>query len=305
MGLAKSTDLLHWQIHDPLWAPGIGPHCDCPQLIEHGSRWYLFYLQRNTRYRVADAPAGPFQRPPARDLLAMYAAAGSRPVYDGRRWISYPFVVALDAEKDLGDCKNGGPLAVPRELHFHPDAIIHERPLTEVVATLDRLPVLSVEPRPLVGDWDTSTARRLACTSDAGGTLLFPNLPGDLYLEAEVVLPCRPMEAHLILRAAENLDGGYKLALHPDQHLVDLRPTSGGDINRVLVSRSVELPVGKPIKLQLFLADSVLEAFIDHRASITARVYERRQGALALEFRDAAGEFRNLRIRPLGGSRVT
>ena len=30
VGLAKSTDLSNWTLHDPLWAPGIGPHCDCP-----------------------------------------------------------------------------------------------------------------------------------------------------------------------------------------------------------------------------------------------------------------------------------
>ena len=75
----------------------------------------------------------------------------------------------------------------------------------------------------------------MVCRSDAGGTLLLPNLPGDLYLEAEVVLPAREMEAHLILRAAEDLSAGYKLALHPAQEMADVRHTSGGDVNRVLV----------------------------------------------------------------------
>ena len=231
----------------------------------------------------------------------MYAAAGSRPVFDGRRWITYPFVIGLHQAADLGDWKYGGPLAVPRELHFNPDQTIDERPLTEVVETLDHLPPEQPEPRPVVGDWDTSEAGRMRCKSAAGGTVLLPNMPGDLYLEAEVTLPTRRMEAHLILRAGEDLSAGYKLALHPDQEMVDVRQTSGNDINRVMISRHLALPVGKPIKIQVFLADSVLDAFIDHRASITTRVYERREGSLALEFRDAGGEFRNVRIRRLQG----
>src|SRR5690606_915946 len=38
VGLAKSTDLLHWTLHDPLFGPGIGPHHDCPQLSEINGR---------------------------------------------------------------------------------------------------------------------------------------------------------------------------------------------------------------------------------------------------------------------------
>lgn len=93
VGLAKSADLTNWILNDPLWAPGIGPHHDCPQLIQVNEYWYLFYLQRNTRYRLADSPYGPFLRPPIRDIGTSAAAAGSRPVFDGKRWITFPFVI--------------------------------------------------------------------------------------------------------------------------------------------------------------------------------------------------------------------
>ena len=78
VGLAKSSDLLHWKLAPPLWSPHIGPHTDCPQLSEHDGRWYLFYLQRNTRYRVADSPSGPFTRPPIRNLGTVLAAGSIR-----------------------------------------------------------------------------------------------------------------------------------------------------------------------------------------------------------------------------------
>ena len=116
-----------------------------------------------------------------------------------------------------------------------------------------------------------------------------------------MVLPAREMEAHLILRAAEDLSSGYLLGLHPDRGMADLRHTSGGDVNRVLVSRHLTLPVGQPITVRVFLAGSMLDAFSADRASITTHVYERREGALALEFRDAPGQFRNLPSADSGG----
>lgn len=302
VGLAKSPDLLDWTLSDPLWAPGIGPHTDCPQLIQQGNQWYLFYLQRNTRYRVADKPAGPFERPSIRDMGVMYAAAASRPVFEGHRWITFPFVPDLQDEKDLGDWKYGGPVIVPRELHFTPDGDVVDRPLTEIVDTMRLLPTWvpgSAQLRPLLGEWNTEASGQWVCESTFGGTLLVSDVPGNLFLEAEVILQTDRMEAHIILRAREDLEAGYKLALHPGEARVDVRRISDIDIDRVMISRPISLPIGKPIKVQIFLFGSVLDAFIDDVASITTRVYEIRQGALILEFRDSAGAFRNVNIRQL------
>jgi beta-fructofuranosidase len=299
VGLAKSSDLLHWELCAPLWAPGIGPHHDCPQLVEANGRWYLFYLQRNTRYRVADAPSGPFERPVSRDVGTMYAAAGSRPVFDGARWITFPFMISLTDQRDDGDWRYGGPLTVPRELLITGDGEILERPLSEVVQALNELPACVLEADPIIGAWDTSEPGRAVCASDAGGTLILNDAPGALFFEADVVLTKREMEAHILLRAAADLSAGYKLGLHPGENVVDIRHISSSDIDRVLVSKPTALPLDTLINIKVFLAGSMMDVFINDCVSVTTRAYERREGALILEFRDAVGEFRNVRVRPL------
>jgi len=302
VGLAKSQDLLHWQLCPPLWAPRIGPHADCPQLLRQGERWYLLYLQRNTRYRVADRPEGPFRRPPVRDLCTPLAAAGSRPAFDGARWIVWPFVMNLADEQEMGAWDYGGPLAVPRHLTFHPDGRITERALEEVVAAIHALPAPDPAPMakaiPLCGLWET-TPDSASCLSDSGGVLYLPHMPEDFYFEASLSLSSPRMDAQVLLRTNEGLTSGYKLALHPWMGQVTVRPISEIDVDPLLVSAPADLDVSQPLKLRVFVKGSVLEAFFGERMSVTCRVYRHFTGGVALELRDGRGVFSDVVVRAL------
>lgn|GEM_PF-2123663 len=158
----------------PLWAPGIGPHCDCPQLLQAAGRAWLLYLQRNTRYRVASAFTGPFDRPERRNLGTMLAAAGSRPAFDGRRWISFPFLAGLTDNNDAGAMAYGGPLCIPRHLTFHTHSEITEAPVEEILHTLHGQPDPGdplAGAQVLSGAWSLSS-RSAACLVSDGGTFL-------------------------------------------------------------------------------------------------------------------------------------
>ncbi|MEA1950447.1 MAG: LamG-like jellyroll fold domain-containing protein, partial [Planctomycetota bacterium] len=124
VALAKSKNLLNWKLDAPLWAPRIGPHADCPQLLKHNDKWFLFYLQRFARYRTAESLRGPWQRGTRRNVNTRFASAGSRAAFDGRRWVSWPFLITLNKDAPegvFGPWGYGGPLAVPREWEFHAD----------------------------------------------------------------------------------------------------------------------------------------------------------------------------------------
>jgi len=300
VGLAKSPDLLHWKLHPPLWAPHIGPHADCPQLMQHLNRWWLCYLQRNTRYRVAVSPSGPFRRPATRNLGTSLLAAASRPVWDGRRWVVLPFVMRLQNDDDEGAWEYGGPLAIPRQLDFHVDCTITERPVEEMLAQIRALP----EPgdaytgtQPLTGSW-TRAGQRTESTHPDGGTLLLPALPADLYLEFTLAIADLDSDFHLLLRTSPDLLRGYQLSLHPSTAQVSLRSISQWDTDRVLASRSVALTAKKPITVRVFLCGSICEVFLDDRCSLTARLYRWRDGIHGLEFRDGTGSITNLAWRP-------
>ena len=304
VGLAKSADLLNWELHPPLWSPRVGPHCDCPQLLEAAGCWWLLYLQRNTRYRMCDQPAGPFRRTVTRNLGTALAAAGSRPAFDGKRWISFPFVGRQKDESDTGDFEYAGPLAIPRELKFSARGGVTERPADEVIAAIRALSDPG-DPFPastsVTGRWVFSTGSRagVESTSPDGGLLLLSALPSDVYLEFDLALPQKDSDFHLLLRATPDLLHGYQLALHPRTGQASLRPISIWDIDRVMVSRSVTIPTGKHFKVRVFLSGSILEVFLGDNVSLTARLYARREGLIGVEFRDGVGAIRNVEWRSL------
>ena len=302
VGLAKSHDLLHWTAAPPLWAPAIGPHCDCPQLLRVGENWRLLYLQRNTRVRIADEITGPFRRPTTRSVGTSIMAAGSRPAFDGRRWLTFPFITSLQSRTDLAPLGYGGPLAVPRVLDFHDDGSISEKPAEEMLAAVNALPDPG-DPlhgaTTLAGRWNL-TPRSATSQHPSGGTLLLPAVGPNAYIEFALTLDQRDSDFHLLLRTTPSLTTGYQLALHPRTSQVSFRSISQWDTDRVLVSRSVTLPVGRPVPVQVFLSGSVMEVFIDRRASLTSRVYDHATGSLGLEFRDGTGSVNGLSWRALG-----
>ncbi|MEI6520347.1 MAG: GH32 C-terminal domain-containing protein [bacterium] len=301
VGLAKSQDVLHWELHPPLWSPEIGPHCDCPQLINHQEKWYLFYLQRNTRVRVADSPEGPFLRAVIRNLFTPLCSAGSRPAWDGKRWITFPFIMRLVNESEDGDWQYGGPLAIPRQLQFLPDGSVAEKAIDEMISTIQKLPNPGnpvADAEPLVGRWNLQE-RQVACLSDSGGTLLFPSVTADCYLDFDLILNHKSSDFHLLLRTGAELLNGYQLSLHPTTSQISLRQISEYDIDRVMVNRHFDLPIGSPIHLRAFLKGDILEVFINEHVSLTARLYSYKDGQAGIEFRDGSGIVKNIQWREL------
>ena len=291
VGLAKSRDLLHWELAPPLWAPKIGPHTDCPQVVHQGGLWYLIYLQRHARYRFAESLSGPWRRPSIRDLGGRFAGANSRPASDGKRWISFPTVG--------GD----GALAVPRQWDFHANGNITLRPPDEIIRAMHALPA---EPHPplhdaktLIGQWELSDGHEALSTSPSGGTLMLNDCPTDFYLETDVTLDNEDMAAHIIFHAAADMTRGCQLSVRLRTEQVTLRLISYWDTDPLLEVVPVSLEPNRPIKLRLFRHGTILDVFIDEKTTLTRRLDENKDDHLMLEFRDGSGTFSNLLIRRL------
>lgn len=235
-----------------------------------------------------------------------FCAAGSRPAWDGRRWISFPFIVEIDNKTDLGQWGYGGPLAVPRQWDFQADGSITQRPAEEIVSAMTapgpegaRAPLDGAQT--LVGQWELAYGATARSTHPHGGTLLLGEWPEAFYLEADVTLDAEDAEFHLLFNTAPDLLQGYQLSLCPRQDVVELRPISKWDIDRVLETAPISIEAQRPVKLRVFRHGSILEVFVADRATLTHRLYSQRGGRLALEFRDTSGCVTNLLARRLNG----
>ena len=306
VGLAKSSDLLHWKVADPLSAPGTDPHLECPQVFQHEGRWYLTVLARHTRCRFADSPNGPWQRSRGRDLGTLTTHAGSRLASDGKRWISWPFILTpSETSNDLLEEVDwlGGPTAVPRQWTFHKDGSVTQGPAEEIIQAMHAAAGGSRRPldgaKPLIGRWEL-TAGQTACSNDInGGTLQLSDYPEDFYLEAQVVFDQPNSNFNLLLNIDEGITRGYQLTLHPDRDMVTLRHVSfwDGIQSRVLETQSIPLDARKPIRLRVFRFGTVLDVFVDDKATLTYQLLQHQGGGMALEFRDGKGTIRDILVR--------
>ena len=313
VGLAKSSDLLHWKAADPLWAPGTDPHLECPQVIQHEGRWYLTVLARHTRCRFADSPNGPWQRSPVRDLGTLTTHAGSRLATDGKRWISWPFILTPpETSNDLLEEVDwlGGPTAVPRQWTFHKDGSVTQRPADEIIQAMHAAAAGSRRPldgaKPLIGRWELIAGQTARSNDTSGGTLKLSDYPEDFYLEAQVVLDQPNSNFNLLLNIDEGITRGYQLTLHPDRDMVTLRHVSfwDGIQSRVLETQSIPLDARKPIRLRVFRFGTVLDVFVDDKTTLTYQLLQYRDGGMALEFRDGKGTIRDILVRRLTAPRM-
>lgn len=83
VGLAESSDLVHWTVHPPVAGPGQFEEIEVPQVFPLGDRWAMVFCTAKhatvegpraswigTHYMVADTPFGPFELAPEPLLLA-------------------------------------------------------------------------------------------------------------------------------------------------------------------------------------------------------------------------------------------
>ena len=299
VALAKSRDLYNWKLAPPLWAPRIGPHTDCPQLIRENGRWYLIYLQRHTRYRFADSLEGPWRRPPIRDIGSRFSKADSRLASDGKRWISFPHMAGFGK-----DAVAVGTLAMPRQWEFHDDGSITQHVPPEILEAMRALPAEPAPPlqdaEPLVGSWDLGVRNAAVSGDPSGGTLMLrKDTPRDFYLEMNVTLEHQDMEMHLIIDTQPDPTTGWQLSICPRRNLAWLRPISYWDPDAIVESVPVEIEADRPFSLRVFRAGEIVIIFIDDKAEIAHGIGRTDEGRLLLELRDGAGAFRDVLLRRL------
>ena len=305
VGLAKSKNLLDWKLVDPLWKWSSAMHADCPQILKEGDLWYLFTLDRNGRYRIADSSKGPWRRPPRRELMPNPLFAMSRPASDGERWVTFPFICGRQGNNDFADLINAEVFAIPRQLDFRSDGSVTERVIPELIEAIHEKPALEerilAAAEPITGKWEIGEDEAASIKTGTCNLLRLSGMPDSFYFEADVTLDRKAMDAVIFFRADPNLKAAYQIDLQPEEGLIVFRPCNDWDNRQVLVTRAHPLPVGRPFEVRLFVSGTVMEVFIDDQLSLCHRVYARAKGDMFLETRDGTAVFSNIKIRKLQG----
>jgi len=284
VGLFTSKDLLNWEQHGPIFKDKSRAHASCPQVFERKGRWYLTLLDHNTWVYEAGSLYGPWKN--AGFYHSTCFTAASRYADDGRRRLCWGFFTKRKTpERNISGY--AGPMGVGRELVFNAAGKLGVRPLPELIAAI-REPAHNAAlfdcARKLRGSWDIDADKQVfRCTSDQGGALLL-DVPGknpDYYFEAEIALSAPDSKADVLVRTSEALDRGYRIALDAGADRIAIRQakSGGGTFNK----KDYPLGEGKPVKLQIFVCDSLMEVFFDDHVSLSTRVFDRSGHRVAIE----------------------
>jgi hypothetical protein len=295
VGLFTSEDLLTWTQRDPIFKDGSRAHASCPQVFKHDGRWYLTLLDANTWVYEAGSLHGPWTNAGFYD--STHFTAASRYADDGTRHLCWGFFTKRNTPERNIKPGYGGPMGVGRELVFNAAGKLGVRPLPELIAAI-RAPAHNAAlfdcARPLRGTWEIDAGKReFRCTGEQGGALLL-DLPGenpDYYVEAEIVLASPESRADVLVRTSEALDRGYRITAGAGADEIAIRQakTGGGTFHKK------EHPVvnGNPVKVKIFVCDSMMEVFVDDHLSLSTRIFDRSAHRVAIEITGGPATIRN------------
>jgi len=282
-GLFKSKDLLTWTQHDPIFKDKSRRHGSCPQVFKEGRRWYLTCLDYGTWYYAADSIYGPWKL--TGQYHSKYLTAASRFATDGKRRLCWGFFSKYKTP-ERNHRGYGGPLGVGRELTVSADGRLGVRPLPELIAAIRKPPnnanIFDCV-KVLGGKWEIDATKHELRFTGKGRGLLILDLPeknGDYYFEAEIGLSSPDSRAEIIVRTSESLGRGYRIAVEPGKKKIAIRQakSGGGTFNE----KNHTFARGRPVRLQVFVSGNQIEAFIDDRASLSARILDRSQHKVAI-----------------------
>ncbi|HUT92958.1 MAG TPA: hypothetical protein VMY37_25935 [Thermoguttaceae bacterium] len=311
VALATSTDLRNWTVRrEPLLATREIVASECPDVFRLGDGWALVYYTDTTRIRLADDPRGPWRRPPNDAPWGLHFQAG-KTEFDGKRRIIHAYLQRADG--DYAEHVYGGCMALPRELFLDEHGAVGTRLVPEVItacredATDGKGAAVLM---PTQNDPVAVSQNAITLTAKTGTTALalWKDAPADFLFSADLEFASEATLSLLLRgnthekhpgRARPNpLDDSYVLAIDTHARQVTLSRQYAWNRMPAIRTQPLVIPTDRPCKLHLMLHGDVLEAFVDDRISLCARV-QLPTGSLALLARDGQVSLNNLRITQL------
>ena len=311
VALATSTELRNWTVRrEPLLATREIVASECPDIFPFGGGWAMVYYTDTTRIRLAADPRGPWRRPPNDAPWGLHFQAG-KTEFDGKRRIIHAYLQRADS--DYAEHVYGGCMALPRELYLDEQDRVATRLVPEIMAacrddTTDGKGAAVFTPAqndPLTVSQDAIT---LAAKTGTAALALWKDAPADFFLTADITLApgatlslllCGNSQEKHPGRAEPNpLDDSYVLTIDTHAGQVTLSHQHAWNRMPAIRTQPLELTPDRLCRLRLMLHGDVLEAFVDDRISLCARV-QLPTGALALLARDGRVSLDNLRITQL------
>lgn len=296
-GMYASDDLHSWRPMPPLYAPGIdvGAH-ECPDIFRIGDWWYLTYSTYTdfyaTVYRMSRSPDGPFTIPLEETLEGRAFYAGKTAAFGSERYLlgwnpsreGQYFTGWNPSEypgKDLNIFDWGGNLVVHR-LVQRPDGTLYCALPERVGHAFSR--ELPVEPTPVQGRWEGLQTR-----DDSFSALFLGDMVNCGSLEFKLRFTDQFRRCGVALHADAGLDEAYYITLDRQYERLSfatpiMQQEEGWRVfpHMAELQRPLKLIPGETYDVRILCEGSVVLVYVDGRTALSARMYDRTGGKLAL-----------------------
>jgi beta-fructofuranosidase len=299
-GLCTSTDLVHWEVQAPFYAPGLYYTHECPDVFRMGDWWYLLFSEFSeacvTRYRMARSVTGPWITPNVDtfDGRAFYAAKTAEG--DGHRFL-FGWNPSQTGQQDYADWNWGGNLVV-HEVTQRADGTL----ATRLPASVKQY---FANPQPVRFDPAAEPQRPPAGAGqvvlDAPGSFRYMSaggLPETALLEATAVFTESTKGLGVMLRASADGEAGYYVRVEPRRGrlVFDAWPRPGDRPSMLELERPIAVRPGQPVQLTVYVDGTICEVYLDHQAAMSARMYNHPAGHWGLFVSEGGASFSDVRL---------
>jgi beta-fructofuranosidase len=297
-GLCTSTDLVHWDVREPLYAPDLYFTHECPDVFRMGDWWYLLFSEFSdacvTRYRMARSLSGPWITPgvdtfDGRAFYAAKTAAG-----DGHRYL-FGWNPSQTNNKDY-ETWNWGSNLVVHEVIQRADGTLAVR-IPETVRNYFARPL----PVRFDKGYKTTLPQDGTIRLDGPGSFRCISagwLPQAAMIEATAVFAEPTKGFGIQLRTSADFELGYYARVEPlrGRLVFDAWPRRGDLPYRVELERPIQVQPGQPVRLSVYVDETLCEVYLDDQVAMSARMYDHRAGNWGLFVSEGSVTFSDVRL---------
>lgn len=299
----RSSDLRHWEIAEPLYAPNRYVAHECPEVFKWGEWWYLVYSEFTdsfvTRYRMSRSPDGPWIKP-ERDSIDGRAFYASKSLELGNRRFFIGWIASKEGERDSGPYQWAGTMST-LEATQNPDGTLAFSTPQEIRDTYGELKPLELDGSASDGSLilDAQGGHRVAMTDSS--------YPGTMRFSCEIEWDGTLEAAGVMLRGSPDGDQHYAIRLEPERNRVvldswprkklgDMQWQVSGDVPyAVELERPCTLDVGTH-KIDVITEGSSLVVTVNDQVAMSARLYDHPAGHIGVFATEGVAKFRNVAI---------
>lgn len=298
----RSDDLLTWRADEPFYAPERYVAHECPEVFEWNGWWYLVYSEFTdafvTRYRMSTSPTGPWVAPEFDSVDGRAFYASKSVMVDGSRYF-VGWIATKEDEKDDGAYQWAGTLSTVQATQREDGTLDFSIP-TPARELMSQSRDVSFDGR--IGEVTVDgTGRFAVAVSDE------PQKSGPYRLSATIEFGPDVETCGLMFNASADADEHYALRLEPRRGRLVFdrwpRKVTGhwqwqvsGDVpHSIELERPCRLDPGVHT-LDVIVDDTTFVACLDGAVTLSARIYDRREGHVGLFATEGSAVFRDVTI---------